>query len=325
MASPFTAGDLLPQMSEYYDPHLLHKMVLHMKTNNTEYVSDSSSASAAAGKEGTPADAAAALVGKPLPGYGFEQGGLDAVYEQVKLATEIKIVGREEEDKMINIEKKTMELKEKVDPLLMIAEIPQTFAELQKCASIQAMQDAVFHVPKYAPQAGAEAVAGEGQPAPAQQPQTFEEIRGVSKEAFDALYEYIFCQFRQGNYGMCIDLLVVYNQQLKILEKDPEAEVTYDKQLSVKWGLLACYILEQKWEQAAFAAVLLDQIIDEQAQTLSMSSSGFGLLGAADGPENAGTGAASGAASRNGKKGEVLKQRAMLVHWLLFIIFKVDP
>ncbi len=82
------------------------------------------------------------------------------------------------------------------------------------------MTEAVFHIPEMP------AAPAEGEQQTQQQPTSFRQVNGVTKEQFQNLYAYAHMIYGQGNYSDCADLLVVYNQQLRILEKDPEAEVS---------------------------------------------------------------------------------------------------
>lgn len=238
--------DLLPKMAEFYDPHLVKTIV--------DYIGDSGN-----------------VINKE-----FDPAKLLSMQEEI-----VKSIGEKTEE----AGKEILDLKNSILDLLAIIEMPALLSELHKCQTIQAMSEAVFHIPEIDPQQ----VQQQAQEQQQQAPTSFRQVNGVSKEQFQNLYKYAHKIYGQGNYSDCADLLVVYNQQLRILEKDPEAEVTLERQLNVKWGLLACYILEGKWEQAAFAALILDAVIDEKIT----------------------------------KKQEVLKQRTCLAHWLLFIVFKI--
>jgi len=163
--------------------------------------------------------------------------------------------------------------------------MPALLAEMHKCQTLQALAEQQFMIPEMSTEEAKETEDGKSAP-----PTSFRTINGVTKDQLESLYVFAHMLYDQGAYGECADLLVVYNQQLKIVEKDPEASsmVSLERQLNVKWGLLACYILGSKWEQAAFAALVLDATLDDKIT----------------------------------KKTELMKQRTVLAHWLLFIIFK---
>lgn len=115
---------------------------------------------------------------------------------------------------------------------------------------------------------------------------------GVTQEKSEALYQWAKENYKGGVYYKAIAGLNLYQHLLKCHGNgadESEMKRSFQRNLAVKWGLLAAYIAEKSWPEAANVACALDAML-EDVEILS--------------------------------KKEILNQRTFLMHWTLFILFK---
>lgn len=108
----------------------------------------------------------------------------------------------------------------------------------------------------------------------------------LAHDSVEALFAYARLQFQCGNYSLSADLLKHYRSMLLQDSERPR----HDRHMPALWGSLASHILNAEWEQAADQTLKLDDFLENQLKTMP--------------------------------KTESLTQRAWLLHWVLFIIFK---
>ncbi|KAJ1030296.1 hypothetical protein NDA16_001206 [Ustilago loliicola] len=128
--------------------------------------------------------------------------------------------------------------------------------------------------------------------------QWLEEKYNLTSEQINALYRYGYFQFNCGNYGDASS----YLYHFRVLSTD--AALT----MSSHWGKLASDILVGEWEQALSELKLLREQIDSSAAHATASYAQ---------PSTSNGTAQSDDLTQEG----LLKKRAWLLHWALFIFF----
>lgn len=125
------------------------------------------------------------------------------------------------------------------------------------------------------------------------------EKHGITTQMIEEFYEWIFENYQCGLYEKAFLGLNTYNQILakvgaRATDSDEMNTETFlfQRNLNVKWGMLASFIVSEKWEYAGISALLLDELLD-------------------------------GSASQHLTPKKVLAQRTWLLHWILFILFRV--
>lgn len=132
----------------------------------------------------------------------------------------------------------------------------------------------------------------------AQNLQWLEEKYSLTSEQINALYRYGYFQFNCGNYADASS----YLYHFRILSTDPVLI------MSSHWGKLASDILCAEWEQALSELKLLREQIDSSAAHATASYA----------PSSSSNGAAQ---TDDLTQEGLLKKRAWLLHWALFIFF----
>lgn len=132
----------------------------------------------------------------------------------------------------------------------------------------------------------------------AQNLQWLEEKYNLTSEQINALYRYGYFQFNCGNYGDASS----YLYHFRVLSTDPVLT------MSSHWGKLASDILVGEWEQALSELKLLREQID--------GSAAHAIASYAQASTSNGT-AQTDDLTQEG----LLKKRAWLLHWALFIFF----
>ncbi|SJX60431.1 related to eukaryotic initiation factor 3e subunit [Sporisorium reilianum f. sp. reilianum] len=129
--------------------------------------------------------------------------------------------------------------------------------------------------------------------------QWLEEKYNLTSEQINALYRYGYFQFNCGNYGDASS----YLYHFRVLSTDPVLT------MSSHWGKLASDILVGEWEQALAELKLLREQIDSSAAHATASY--------------AQPSTSNGTAHNNDDLTQegLLKKRAWLLHWALFIFF----
>jgi translation initiation factor 3 subunit E len=110
----------------------------------------------------------------------------------------------------------------------------------------------------------------------------------LAPDAFDSLFAYAKFQYQCGSYSMASELLKHYRA---LTANDTQAGNS-TKQLLALWGSLACCILDCEWEGAGELVLKLDEAYDSTNLKIT--------------------------------RHEVVLNRAWLLHWTLFIVFKAD-
>lgn len=105
-------------------------------------------------------------------------------------------------------------------------------------------------------------------------------------DIFDQLFSYAMIQYQVGRYDHTANLLEHYRN---VMQYDPD-RCDHQKIIHALWGSIGCHILNAEWDQAAEHACKLEESFDQQ---------------------------------RLSKHDQVLN-RAWLLHWDLFIIFKCE-
>lgn len=143
----------------------------------------------------------------------------------------------------------------------------------------------------------------------------------------DDLFDYARTCYMSGNYAHSGNLLVQYRMLILIGEGDKmQGEQSNERQnyllkigetgrdpkkyLNATWGCLASSILQGEWIQAADFACQLDQAISTAYENVETRQV-FTLYGKQD-------------QRIETCKNEALQQRTWFVHWILFILFRVE-
>jgi len=109
----------------------------------------------------------------------------------------------------------------------------------------------------------------------------------LEPDCMDTLWEYARLLFDCGNYQLVSVLLKHY--RVITMQQENDRPIT-EKQLGAMWGTLCSYILNMEWEEATKEVLLIDAALDNNSLKRS--------------------------------KSELLIQKAWLLHWAAFIIFK---
>jgi len=110
----------------------------------------------------------------------------------------------------------------------------------------------------------------------------------LAPDALDSLLAYAKFQYQCGTYEMAQELLKHY----RVLTANDTSANNTSKQLNALWGSLACCILDCEWEGAGDLVLKLDEAYESTNLKIA--------------------------------RYELVLNRAWLLHWTLFIVFKAD-